>query len=225
MSGPLSKATPPPPPATQRAHRRKQKRLVFRTFGGLLLAVLSWEVYDYVSSAPERAELQVQAGAKLLVPGHYEEALSIFTTALDLNPNSSSAYLNRAIAKQSLGQLDAATQDFQRALLLNPDLIQARTALASIYQEKGDVQHAVEEFTKIIEVQPSIDAYANRATAYAQLGQHELAIQDYTWLIEKIRDAPFAYYGRAKSKRALGDDAGFLEDESIGRSFHRGEVK
>ncbi|MEO5926913.1 MAG: tetratricopeptide repeat protein [Bryobacteraceae bacterium] len=224
MAGPLSKAPPPPPTAAQRAHRRRQKRLVFGTLGGFLLLLVAWETYDYVASAPERAELQVQAGAKLLIPGHYEEALGILTKAMELDPNSWNAYLNRGLAKQNLGQLDAALTDFQHALLLKPDLLQARTARASIYLAKGDSQHAVEELTKVIDLQPSVDAYTNRATAYAQIGQHELAIQDFTWLIEQLRDAPFAYYGRARSKRALGDQAGSSEDERIGKSFDRGNL-
>jgi hypothetical protein len=56
------------------------------------------------------------------------------------------------------------------------------------------------------------------------MGQHEQAIPDFTWVINQTRDAPFAYFGRAKSKRALGDEAGAVADEQAAAGLDRGRV-
>jgi tetratricopeptide (TPR) repeat protein len=224
MAAPLSNAPPPPPTAEQRAQRRRQKRLVGGTLLGILVAIATWQVFDYMASAPERAEEQVQAGMEMLTPGRYEQAVAQFTQALETDPRSWNAYLRRGIAKQNLAQPDEALADFERALRINPDLLEARTARAEIYRQKGDPIHAIEELTKVIELKPSVEAHNSRALAYAELGQHEKAIPDFTWIIEQLRDAPNAYFARAKSKRALGDEAGAVQDEKRAMSFNRGVV-
>ncbi len=73
----------------------------------------------------------------------------------------------------------------------------------------------------MIEQQPTTDAYSTRALVRAEVGQHEGAIADFSWVIDKLRDAPYAYLGRAKSKRAMGDEAGAQDDERMSASFDR----
>lgn len=225
MSDPLSKAPPPPPTAEQRLQRLKQKRLVISSVSVLFVLVAAWQVYDYVASAALRAEMQVQAGKKSLSPGHYEDAVKAFDQALKTDPASWSAYLQRGYAKQSLGKLDDALSDFQRALQIEPDLLDARIARAEIYREKGDARHAVEELTKVIELKPDMTAHYSRGLAHAEVGEHTAAIEDFTWVINQVRDAPFAFYARAKSKRALGDEKGAAKDEQSASSLNRGVVK
>ncbi len=225
MSAPTSKAPPPPLTAELRAQRLIRKRLVISTIGVLFVLLAAWQVYEYVASAPERAELQIQEGQRALTPGRYDQAVKAFGRALETDPNSWNAYLQRGIAKQNLGQLDEALADFQKALLLEPDLFAARAARADIFRQKGDVAHAIEELTKLIELKPSVEAYHSRALAYAQLGEHAKAIPDFTWVIEQQRDAPFAYFARAKSKRAVGDIAGAEADEKTAETFNRGIVR
>jgi tetratricopeptide (TPR) repeat protein len=225
MVAPLSKAPPPPLTAEQRAQRLKQKRLVLSTLGVVFVLAAAWQVYEYAATAPQRAEEQVQEGRKSLSPGHYEQAIQLFGQALETDPNSWNAYLQRGMAKQGLSLLEDALADFQKALLLKPDLVEARVARANIFRQKGDVAHAIEELTKVIESKPTIDAHASRGLAYAELGQHDKAIPDFTWVIEEQRDAPFAYFARAKSKRALGDYAGATSDEKIANGFNRGVVQ
>jgi len=221
MAAPLSNAPPPPPNAEQRAQRRKQRRLVWGTVAGMLLLVVAWQVYQYIASAPQRAEQQVQAGVRLLSPGHYEDAIVQFGEALEKNPNSWNAYFQRGIAKQNLGSLDAALSDFQVALQLKPDLLDARTARAEIFRQKGDRPHAIEELSAVIAQKPTVEAHNSRGLAYAELGRHAEAIPDFTWVIEELRDAPFAYFARARSKRALGDLEGALQDEATANTFDR----
>ncbi len=224
MAEPLSKAPPPPPTAEQRAQRQKQKRLVLAALGILFALVVAWQVYEYVASAPQRAEALVQEGRMSLSPGHYEQAIEMFGKALEIDANSWNAYLQRGIAQQNLKLFDPALDDFQKALLLKPDLLEARTARGEIFRQKGDLPHAIEELNKVIELKPTVEAHNTRGMAYAELGQHDKAVVDFTWIIDEIRDAPFAYFARARSKRAMGDIAGADADDNAANGFDRGVI-
>ncbi|MEI9814586.1 MAG: tetratricopeptide repeat protein [Acidobacteriota bacterium] len=217
----LSKAAPPPPSPQARAQRRKQWLLVTITLGGVLGLAGLWQAYEYIASAPERAEAQVQAGIKNLSPGRYEQAIPLFDEALSIDPNSSSAYFQRAVANQNLERFDAALADYQAAIQLRPDLIEAMTARAAIYGQKGDLKKSVEELSKVIDRKPTVDAYFQRASNYASLGEHQKAVEDFTWVIQEMRDAPYVYFARAKSKRALGDVEGAAADERSAAGFDR----
>lgn len=225
MSAPLSKAPPPPPTAEQRAQRLKQRRLIVSWVAVLLIGGLAWEVYDYYASAAQRAEEQVREAAKLLSPGNYERAMPQLDQALKTDPTSWNAYLQRGLAKQSLEKLDEALSDFDHALALKPDLVEALTGRAEIFRRQGNPQRSLEELNKAIELKPDLTAHYSRGAIYAELGRHDDALAEFTWVIEQSRDAPFAYFARAKSRRALGDEEGALADEKMGNSFNRGVVR
>ena len=221
MSAPLTKVAPPPLTPEQRAQRKKQRRLIVWTLLGLVLAVATWQGVAYYISAPERAEAQVQAGTKNMLPGKYEQAIVQFNQALATDPNSWNAYYQRAIAEQNLDSIDAALADFQAALQINPNLFEAHVSLAGIYSDRGDHRHAIEELTKVIAQRPTVDGYYRRGLAHQELGEHQEAIDDFNWIIDATRDAPLVYWARAKSKRALGDLDGAAEDDQIAQSFDR----
>jgi tetratricopeptide (TPR) repeat protein len=191
----------------------------------IALGLGSWQVITYMAAAKERAAEEVQAGIRLLSPGHYHEALPHFDRALEMDPNSWTAYYQRGLAHDNLHEQDEAAADYTAALNLKPDLVEARVALAAIYRGKGDFVRAVEELTRAIGLRPTSDSYFQRGTTYADLGQHEKAIEDFTWVIHDLRDAPYVYFARAESKRALGDAAGAAEDEAAAMSFYRGPLQ
>lgn len=225
MSGPLSKAPPPPPSPAVLAQRRRQTRLVVFTLLGMFVLLLAWQIFEYVESAPERAQAKLQEGISLLRPGTYDQAILRFDEALELNPNLWSAYLQRGSAQQNLGKLDEALEDFQKTLVLKPDALEARVASAGIYGDKGNTEQEVEELAKVLELRPDVDAYYRRGTALAKLGRHEEAIKDFTAVIDQTRDAPLAYFARANSRRALGDLDGATEDTAAAQSFDRGKFR
>ena len=191
----------------------------------MLVVGLSWEVYDYYASAAARAEEQVREAAKLLSPGNYERAVPRLDQAVETDPTSWNAYFQRGLAKQNLDKLDDALADFDHALALKPDLVEALTARAEILRRQGNLKRAMEELTKALEFKADLTAHYSRGSIYSELGQHQEALADFTWVIEQSRDAPFAYFARAKSRRALGDEEGAVADEKKGNSFNRGVVR
>ena len=150
---------------------------------------------------------------------------TIFDEAISIDGNSWNAYYQRAIANENLHKFDAALEDYQAVLRLNPNLVEAATARAAIFADKGDVHRAVDELSKVIDRKASVEAHYRRGDGYVALKQYDKAIEDFTWVIEQVRDAPYVYFARANAKRAIGDLAGASEDERVADSFDRGKQR
>ena len=196
------------------AQKRKQRRLIKRTIGVVAVAGTGWYVYDYITSAPERANAQLQAGMQKMQPGAYREAIVRFDRAVSIMPQLPNAYLERGIAHHFLGEIEPALADLDKALELNPDLAAAYNERGAIYHERGETQKAIEELGKSIKAQATTDGYYQRGQAYESLGQHQRAIEDYDQAVAQRREAPYVYRARALAKDKLGDTEGAKQDRA-----------
>jgi tetratricopeptide (TPR) repeat protein len=133
---------------------------------------------------------------------------------------NAAVYLQRGIAHQSLGEIEAALADFDEAVDVNPNWAEAYSARGEIYRDKGDLKRAVQEFTNSIQHKPTLHAYLSRGQVYEALGQHRKAIEDYDKATE-LSDSPYIYVVRALAKRNLGDIAGSDADRAKARSVAR----
>lgn len=61
---------------------------------------------------------RVEEGKTLFRSGNYEEALNVFTNAIELKPNYALAYYNRAIVYNKLGRQEKAQDDLKEASYL-----------------------------------------------------------------------------------------------------------
>ena len=217
-----------PPPAVTRPGAKKnrftarQKRLLYGAVSVVILVALSWSVYAYVASAPQRADKEFQAAMKLTAAGKYKDAIAQFTRAIGIWPQLADAYLERGIAYRYLNQSDQALADFDHAIELNPNLPRAYTARGFIYRERGNARRAMEEFSKSIEIAPNVDAYFERGQTFEDLGEHQKAIDDYDKAIAEMRDAPYVYRARSLARRNMGDQDGYDADQKMAASLeHR----
>ncbi len=195
------------------AQKRKQRRLINRTLGTLLVLAAGGYGYTYFGSAPERARAEMALGVKQMAPGAYAEAIGHFDRAIGIWPELAEAYLNRAVAEHDVSQRAAALLDLEKALDVNPNLTRAYNERGQIYLENGDPQKAIADFNSSLKVKPSLEGYYQRGQAYEALGQHEKAIADYDAAITEFREAPYAYRARAAAKRNAGDREGATFDE------------
>ncbi len=65
--------------------------------------------------------------------GEYEEAISDYTKALEIEPLSADVYANRGLAYSQIGQNDKAISDFNEALEINPQYALAYNSRAVVY--------------------------------------------------------------------------------------------
>jgi len=203
------------------ALRRRQRRLVMITLGALVVLAVAIGVYQYIDSAPQRADKEFDEGMKLMHPGKYPDAVLHFTRVLSISSQRAEAYLERGNAHRSLGEPDAALADFQAAADLNPSLTAARNGIAVIYIERHDSRQALEELGKSIATQPNIEAYYQRGMIFESQGEHQKAIDDYNLAIALARDAPEVYLARATAKANLGDQEGAHADRIFARGLQK----
>jgi tetratricopeptide (TPR) repeat protein len=211
----------PPPPANRRvvspqvlALRRRRRRLVMITLGTVLVLAAAVGVFDYIESAPQRADKEFQEGMKLMRPGKYPDAIDRFTRSLNISPQRPDVYLERGNAHRALGESDAALADFQAAADLNPSFAEAHTGIAMIYLERNDPRRTLEELNRSLSIQPNIEAYYQRGLILDAQGEHQKAIDDYDKAIAVARDAPYMYRARAMAKQSLGDLEGAHADRA-----------
>src|SRR5262249_23942058 len=86
-------------------------------YGGAL-TILEWATRQ----APRDVRAWRSLGLTLVNAGRYDDAVVDFTKAIDLEPARGELYYDRACAKYSRGEWDAAVEDYQAAAAKRPAL-------------------------------------------------------------------------------------------------------
>jgi tetratricopeptide (TPR) repeat protein len=213
----------PPSAAPQQGAKMSQKqRRILRTTAAILIpALAAWGIYDYISSAPQRAQASFDAGMKFIGPGDFTGAVAKFTESIS-TAETAPARLERGNSYEKLGQPDQALSDWARAIELDPTLADAFTARATYYRVKGDYTKALPDLNRSVELKPTVDGYFQRGQVYAALGQHDKAIEDYDRSILERKEAPYVYLARSISRRARGDEEGYRQDQQAAAKIMNG---
>lgn len=80
--------------------------------------------------------------------GQFAKAISDFSNAIKLAPNSPVNYFNRGVAFGVSKQFDKSIADFTRAIALNPRYARAYLDRGRVYQMKGDAAKADKDFAQ-----------------------------------------------------------------------------
>ncbi len=199
--------------------RRRQRKLILATLGFLAAVAAGVAIFNYVSSAPQRAEKEYQEGMRLMSPGQYLGAIGHFNRALEISPRYPQVYLERANAHRMLGESGPALADYQAAVNLNPSAVPAHNGIAMIYLERHDNARAIEELTQSINLQPTTAADYQRGQIYESQGEHQKAVDDYDRAIAEQPDEPFVYLARAVARHNLGDEQGAAADRAAAQQI------
>ena len=115
----------------------------------------------------------------------YNQAEPYFTTELDLNPETSFAYLMRAIVSQDATHIDRAFADLNEAIRLDPRNISAWIERAFIWQLRNRMDLAIADVSKAIQIDPkAVDAYVERGVFQYNLKHYNEAFRDLERAIE-----------------------------------------
>jgi len=112
--------------------------------------------------------------------GHKEEAVRLYTKAIEINPNFVQAYYNRGIAYNDIREYFKAISDFTKAIEINPDYAEAYYNRGVAYIDMINYSQAISDFTKAIELNPNdADAYVWRGFAFDKKGNNYQACIDW----------------------------------------------
>ena len=115
-------------------------------------------------------------GHALQIQGHWDEAISCYLKALQLQPDYVAAYFNLGSAYLDQGNLTKAISFFQKTLELKPDMAGAYINLGNVFQYQGEMKKAVSSYQQALQLQPdAVAAYFNLGSAYQDQGKLDKA--------------------------------------------------
>ena len=133
-----------------------------------------------------------ERGIALTEEGNYEQAISEFDKAIELDPDYAEAYSNRGIAYGSQGDFDSAMTDFNKAIELDPESAEAYSNRGIAYGGQGDFDSAMTDFNKAIELDPEYaKAYYFRGITYGVKGEIAEAVSNLEKCLDLSNDPVF----------------------------------
>ncbi|MBU0764553.1 MAG: tetratricopeptide repeat protein, partial [Bacteroidetes bacterium] len=127
--------------------------------------------------------------------GNFEEAIDLYTSAINADPEYENAYLRRAFAYINIKDYEKAVADYTAIIKNNPDHTFAYLSRGGAYNKLEKYKEAMADFDKVLEIE-----------------QGGLQAQE-------------AYNNRGWSKKALGDKAGACEDWKKSKKIGNAEAK
>lgn len=145
---------------------------------------------DFVSVKTKKALLRAE---ELEALGEYSQAIVLFNSAVQENPNNANLYERRGKCYLNLNELDKAIADLNRVIKLapespgNPYLHRGRC-----YQKLNEHSKAIADFTSGIDSEEHgrkkqtkfFSLYMARGRSYELLGQYAKAMKDYNRCLE-----------------------------------------
>ncbi|WP_040006257.1 tetratricopeptide repeat protein [Fibrisoma limi] len=112
----------------------------------------------------------------------YDKAVDDYSSALKLDENFVTGYLDRGAAYEALGRLDRAVDDYQRAIERNPTSVPYYFAKASALEKKGDYAEAITAYGEVARLdstqQWQTKTLLRRGASYIGIGQYTEALTD-----------------------------------------------
>ena len=132
-----------------------------------------------IEANPYNLEAYKGRGSLYYNLGNYDKALQDFEHVLVYEPNNSSLLSAKAAIFANAGMYEEAFNILLKALKLNPSNIAALNSLAGIYYVLEDYKKAMEIYTISLEYQTTPEAYLMRGKCYLQLGNEDMAGNDF----------------------------------------------
>jgi tetratricopeptide (TPR) repeat protein len=146
----------------------------------------------------DQAVQLVQKGDEFTQQGHYDEAISEYTAAIELDPDLANAYLARGQAYYFKDKSLMAVADYSKAIELDPGYTAAyySRGWAQLVNRAWDA--AISDFSRAVELDPSlVRAYNGCGWAYVNKAQWNFESYNYMFtLFESHVDLAMAFKGR-----------------------------
>ena len=153
---------------------------------------------------PNNFDVQHLLAIVLDLKNQPQEANLHFRKAVELNPNSATAYTNYGASLMRLGKPEQAVLQFKRAVALEPGHATACFNLGTIFLGQGKPEEARSWLEQAYEAQPIYENGYQLAFCYFVLGNH-LSAQRILDALEGVpRERAEFYFLRVLNEKALG---------------------
>lgn len=154
-----------------------------------------------------------QQGVNEMKEQRYENAISTFQSAQELDPQNPKIYYNLGSCYYSLKEYSLALSYFSDAIKFNPSDTSSMIYSGMIHYTEGRIQESIMLYTKAIDINDQLYmAFYNRGTSYGRLDQYDYAISDFTAAIKinpghanSYMNRGLAYYKSGKVEQACKD--------------------
>ena len=142
----------------------------------------------------------------------YAEAERHLGRAVEVEPRSAKAHLNRGVALYALGRFEEAGGCYRRAIALDPGYAVALNNLGNVCLILQRLDEAIENYDKALAAKPDFpNAWYNRGLALQQLGRHQEALASHERALAFEPNYAEALVGQGSALRALGRPAEALD--------------
>ncbi|MEX1055253.1 MAG: tetratricopeptide repeat protein, partial [Rhodothermales bacterium] len=119
----------------------------------------------------------------------FSDAEAYFDLASEIQPDSASAYVNRAFALLNAGRSAEAITPLESALERGDSQPETFIFLGDLYRQRGDTDKAFELFQRAAEIHPdNPDIQSQLLNAYVESGQVDKAMEEYVRAVERDPD-------------------------------------
>ncbi len=150
--------------------------------------------------SPDYALAVYERGLAWAVKGVPESAIEDFTRTLQLVPSYAAAYHQRGCAWMAFGASDKALETLMRPCTSSPILRVPIMTVEFVGGQKRSRQ-GDSRFQRVLRLLPQyVGAYIHRGQGWANQGEFEKAIEDFTAAINLNPAGAAAYYARGKAR-------------------------
>jgi predicted Zn finger-like uncharacterized protein len=137
-------------------------------------------LHKVLEQRPNSAETHFCLGRALLATHDLSDAMKAFDRAVQIDPNHAEYYLYVGWAAIDAGNLVKAGTALKKALELDQGLADAYWQRGVLRLRQTRPKDAIDDLTKALELRPSrIEAHADLALAYYDLGKEDLALAEW----------------------------------------------
>lgn len=164
------------------------------------------EMEQALALDPDYALAYADTGLLYSVMGDEVKAIPYWQKALELDPSLAKVHNNMGYMYAQQGDVVKALSEYDLALAIDPNRSNTWSNRAALLLDMGDYQECVSSATNAINLKPEAfwPNYYHRGTCYANLGEYQLALNDFDIYLTEVQDDPEGWYNRGIVHRGLG---------------------
>jgi protein O-GlcNAc transferase len=162
---------------------------------------------------PDNPVIDLEYGKALADDGHDEQAIPVFEHVLDVDPKSTEASYELALAYQRSNKVQDAIVLLKKVAAEEPNNAEAMTNLGMALCQAQLAKDAVPVLQRSIELAPeSVTAHQDLAAAYVQLSQFEDAVRELRTALKLAPNLPQLHYNLGLALKYQDDAAGAIPE-------------